>query len=191
MIKFKKTVLITLSIIVGLVLTAVIAARILEPTIKKAAVEQINKQLSVPISVGEIEFSILKKFPYASLEFQDVVTAGSKLDGVTENLLEAKKVYLLFNIFDAFSDDLKLKQINIESAKLNMYSGHDGRDNFSIFKDKSNDTSHFNVQLEAVKLNQETNTLPKGTPLEDGLLTIRLPVKAELLNPVKVRAVES
>ena len=152
MIKFKKTVLITLSIIVGLVLTAVIAARILEPTIKKAVVEQINKQLSVPISVGEIEFSILKKFPYASLEFQDVVTAGSKLDGVTENLLEAKKVYLLFNIFDAFSDDLKLKQINIESAKLNMYSGHDGRDNFSILKDKSNDTSQFNVQLEAVKL---------------------------------------
>ena len=152
MIKFRKIVLITLSIIVGLVATAIIAARILEPAIKKAVVEQINQQLSVPISVGEIEFSLIKKFPFASLEFQDVVTAGSKLDGVTENLLEAKKVFLLFNIFDAFSDDLKLKQINIESAKLNMYSRHDGRDNFSIFKDKSNDTSHFNVQLEAVKL---------------------------------------
>jgi hypothetical protein len=151
-IKFRKIVLITLSIIVGLVATAIIAARILEPAIKKAVVEQINQQLSVPISVGEIEFSLIKKFPFASLEFQDVVTAGSKLDGVTENLLEAKKVFLLFNIFDAFSDDLKLKQINIESAKLNMYSRHDGRDNFSIFKDKSNDTSHFNVQLEAVKL---------------------------------------
>ena len=152
MIKFRKIVLITLSIIVGLVATAIIAARILEPAIKKAVVEQINQQLSVPISVGEIEFSLIKKFPFASLEFQDVVTAGSKLDGVTENLLEAKKLFLLFNIFDAFSDDLKLKQINIESAKLNMYSRHDGRDNFSIFKDKSNDTSHFNVQLEAVKL---------------------------------------
>jgi hypothetical protein len=151
-IKFRKIVLITLSIIVGLVATAIIAARILEPAIKKAVVEQINQQLSVPISVGEIEFSLIKKFPFASLEFQDVVTAGSKLDGVTENLLEAKKLFLLFNIFDAFSDDLKLKQINIESAKLNMYSRHDGRDNFSIFKDKSNDTSHFNVQLEAVKL---------------------------------------
>ncbi len=152
MIKFRKIVLITLSIIVGLVATAIIAARILEPAIKMAVVEQINQQLSVPISVGEIEFSLIKKFPFASLEFQDVVTAGSKLDGVIENLLEAKKVFLLFNIFDAFSDDLKLKQINIESAKLNMYSRHDGRDNFSIFKDKSNDTSHFNVQLEAVKL---------------------------------------
>ena len=54
-----------------------------EDEIEQIAVQNINKQLRTPIEVQDIEFSLIKKFPYASLELKNLVI----LDGFQEDTL--------------------------------------------------------------------------------------------------------
>ena len=57
------------SLIVLLVLIttfSIVMSSFYEKEIKKYIVEAINEQVNVPINVKDLDFSVLKKFPYAS-----------------------------------------------------------------------------------------------------------------------------
>ena len=124
------------------------------PKIKEIAIQQINENLTVPVQVGEIDFSFLKKFPYASVNFQDVSTQGKKALGKQEPLLVAKNVFLLFSWWDVFSDEIRLKSISIENATCNLFVDKKGVENYDIFKKSENKNSSFNLQLQEIVLKE-------------------------------------
>ena len=48
-----------------------------EDKIKSSVIYNINESLTTPVAVGEINFSLIRHFPYATLQFKDVSTQGS------------------------------------------------------------------------------------------------------------------
>lgn len=157
--KYIKVILLSfLSLLLLLAITAFVIVRFYEDEVKQILVVQINKQLVTPVSVKDIELSLFKKFPSASLEFTDVtaesVQPADSLEGAqrfTERLFEAHKIFLQFNILDIFYGNYTIKKIDIEEAKMNLLVTSDGNDNFHFWK-KSNDTTASNFQLHLEKI---------------------------------------
>ncbi len=147
--------LILLGIPVSLFLLATVVAWLLGPRIKELAVQQINTYLVVPVSVDDISFSLLRKFPYASVDFSGVRTKGAPVAGTREQLLDARHVFLQFSIWDVFSDDVKLKKIAVEDAICNLYVDAGGKENYDIFR-KGSSKSSFSLGLEEIILHETT-----------------------------------
>ena len=104
------------SLIVLLVLIttfSIVMSSFYEKEIKKYIVEAINEQVNVPINVKDLDFSVLKKFPYASVEFKEVEIASTNHKSA---LLKAKSVYFQFNIIDLLNKKYVLKKISIENG---------------------------------------------------------------------------
>ncbi|CAN5536388.1 AsmA-like C-terminal region-containing protein [soil metagenome] len=150
--RYRKPLLITAAILGGLLLLGIITSLILGPRIKGIAIQQINNQLKTPAQVEDISFSIFRKFPYASIDFNSIKIQGSKVNGYREPLLEARHVYLMFNLFNIFSDDLKLKKIGIDDASAHLFIDADGKVNYDIFKSNTTSNKAFNLELEKVEL---------------------------------------
>lgn len=108
----KLKALIVLAISLGsLFLIAFIAALVIGPRMKEITVNQINKQLTVPVKVDDIDFSFIRMFPYASVELKGVSSDGVKLSNASHHLVKAESVFFLFNIWDVLGSDLKLKKL--------------------------------------------------------------------------------
>jgi len=150
--KSKKILLYIISGLLAFLLLLAILGWIFGPRIKEMAVQQINNYLNVPVQVGEIDFSFLKKFPYASVNFKDVNTPGLKTSGNRDPLFKADDVFMLFSWWDVFSDDLRVKTISIENARCNLFVDKNGVENFDIFKKSSGSSNSFNLDLEQIVL---------------------------------------
>ena len=144
-----KKFLIILSITIGsLLLIGVIAAMIIGPRMKEITVNQINKQLMVPVKVDDIHFSFIRMFPYASVELKGVSSDGVKISNAKRQLIKAESVFFLFNIWDVFGNNLKLKKISLRNADLNLFTSKKGENNFDIFKkDTVTSTTSENVKI--------------------------------------------
>lgn len=88
--------------------------------IKQLVVREINKQLAVEVNVkGEIDFSVLRNFPFASVTFNKVEIKES-YKGSKSNLLESEKISLLFNILDLWRGNYTIQKIIVGKGKLTI-----------------------------------------------------------------------
>lgn len=62
-------------------------AKKFEPEVRNVVVGELNKHLAAPVKVGDINLSLLQRFPYASLRFSDVVVPEMKKDVATTDTL--------------------------------------------------------------------------------------------------------
>ena len=100
----------------------------------RLAIEEINKNLNTKIEVEQIDLTLWKKFPQASLEFKNV-----RCDEVTEQveknkLLEAESVFLSFDVWDFFTGNYTFKRIDVVNAKAYLRINEKGKSNFDILK---------------------------------------------------------
>jgi hypothetical protein len=103
-------------------------------SVKEAAIIELNKLLKSKVEVKNIDFSVFKKFPYASLEFDQVVMF-EPFEGSVDTLFFSKNVSLHFNIIDIWNENYNLKKITFGEgfAKPKVYKN--GSDNFHFWKE--------------------------------------------------------
>ena len=93
-------------VLLGLLITVLSASALLmsgayffRDRVKALIIAKINQQVTQPVNVhGNIEFSLLEHFPYASLTFTDV-SIKNKLHVGPEYLLKVHEFSFLFNMF--------------------------------------------------------------------------------------------
>jgi hypothetical protein len=157
------------SVIIGLLLgftfligLAITASLIYEEEVSQYLVEELNEYLLSEIEVGDINLSVIKKFPKASLEFKDVI-AYTKLGYLkqinnynTDTLFYAKSLSIQINLLDLLTKEYNIKSLHFDSGKINLFIDRFGDQNY-IFWDKSNkeESSDFKMDLNQVKI---TNT---------------------------------
>lgn len=119
-----------------------------EDEVKNYILTEINNNLNTKIDIEEINFSVFKKFPYASLEFKNV-----RADEVIEkkkkaDLFKIKSIYFQFNIIDIIKKNYVIKKIAVENGFINLKIDKKGNDNFHFWKkDTSSVESSFKVEL--------------------------------------------
>ena len=118
-----------LFIIIGIIISLVFGN-----DIKQIIVKEINKQLSVEVKVnGEIEFSVLQNFPFASITFNTIEIRESYKNSHS-NLLSSEKISLLFNILDIWNGNYTIKKIIVSNGIANVIINEKGEANYLIFK---------------------------------------------------------
>ena len=110
--------------------------------------QNINSKLKNEIINTDIDFSILTKFPYASITISDLLIHDSHTN--KDTLLYCKLGIIKLNVIDIFFGDYSIKNIEIQDANLNIVYNKNGLSNFEIFKDTLKNNAE--IDFEKIKL---------------------------------------
>jgi len=141
----------------GLFFTTVVTVilHIYEDEIKEYAISELNKNLTTPVEVRNIELSILHDFPYASLAFEHVFVADA-FENVESNdtLFFAEELFLHFSLLDIWREDYKVKHASIHEGNINLKTTEEGDVNYNIVAEKedSTTTNNFSFLLELLRV---------------------------------------
>jgi len=149
---FKRFIFTTIILTLILITSLFIAGKYFGEKIEQAVVTEINNYLDVEVSVADIEFSLLEKFPYASVRFTDIQTK-EKLEANSNSLLKAQQFYILYNISNLFSKNYKIEKIILKDAFINIVVYNDGSQNINVFQPKGTSNSlAAKLQLQKIEL---------------------------------------
>jgi len=122
--------------------------------ITKIFVKEINKHLEAKIEVGDMRFSMLKKFPAAALELKNITvytptnfTKKEKSRFNNDTVLIAENLFLQFSLTDLFKKNYLIKAIHVKNGHLNIEVSNNNEKNFIIWK-TTNDTETSKVKLQ-------------------------------------------
>lgn len=162
-----------LTVLVLFTTFSILMSSFYEKEIKKYIVEAINQQVDVPIDVKDLHFSVLQKFPYASVEFEQVTIASTNHKAP---LLNAKSVYFQFNIIDLLNKNYVLKKISIENGEAFLFFNQQGKDNFHFWKSQpTNEKKAVSFELSDVRFkNMELSYLNEFKQQDVGLSVAKM-----------------
>lgn len=129
----------------------IIAAKLVENTVRDRIVTEINKTVTVPIQVkGDIAFSIIRHFPSASLTFKQVSIDDRLRKG--KKLLEVEEFSLLCNLFSLFGDEPEFTKVVVSNGQLSMFTDAHGKNNFNIFGKSEGGTGLQSIKLKKAQI---------------------------------------
>ncbi|MDQ3046525.1 MAG: hypothetical protein M3R27_03185 [Bacteroidota bacterium] len=151
---FKRGLLIFLILLVVIPGTAVVIGYVYQDEAKEYVIRELNKQLNSEIIIDgkDIDFTVLKNFPFASLDFKNVkaLEAVSRKD--KDTLFSACLISLQFNILDVFKKNYHVRQLEVEDVSINLKIDKEGNDNFHFWKESTDSTeTNFSFQLEKIR----------------------------------------
>ena len=75
-----------------------------ENDVKAYIIQELNKRLNAKVIIEpkDINLTIIKSFPYASLEFHNMIAMGTNPKLKNDTLLNAEMISLQFNVIDIF-----------------------------------------------------------------------------------------
>lgn len=150
-----KKVAITFSIIISLLFGAGwYISSVYEDEVKNFILSEINNRLNTKVDMEEINFSVFKKFPYASLELKNVRADEVISKEKKDDLFKIKSIFLQFNIIDIIKENYTIKKIAVEDGFINLSIDKKGNDNFHFWKKDTAQTANA-FQIELSKLDFE------------------------------------
>lgn len=151
--RFRRLLLALTALSVVLVTALVVIATVYEEEVKARLIGALNERLLAPVQVGDIDLTLLARFPNASMRMRDVLMEEVRTDGLTpDTLLMARELYLEFNLWSLFGGDYTVQRIH--GSEVNLYPGLDrnGAENFRIWRTDSTAPSASPIALEAVSV---------------------------------------
>jgi hypothetical protein len=122
--------------------------------VKGYVIAELNKQLNTQVIVDgkDIDFTVIRNFPYASVDFRNV-KALDAIEGSNDTLFRASEISLQFNIVDVFHKNYHIRKVTLSNAKLRIRIDKNGNDNFHFWKEsKDSSASSFSFALEKIIL---------------------------------------
>jgi hypothetical protein len=129
----------------------VVLATVYEEEVKARLIGALNERLLVPVKVADIELTLIKRFPKASIRMQQVQVDEVRTDGLpADTLLAAQDLYLEFNLWDLFAGDYTVQRIHGKAVRL--YPGLDGNgaENYLIWRPDTSAAQASPIDLRAV-----------------------------------------
>ena len=146
--KAKKIALISAAVVFSVLAMAVIVAFVFENKIAEAVLNQAYKNTRAEITHKDVSFSLLRKFPLASLQVNNI-NVGTNND---LPLLRADMIFLQFSLLDVFRGNYTLRKIEVKNANLHLIIDEEGKNNWDIFISDSTQTKSVAVELNAIQL---------------------------------------
>lgn len=123
--------------------------------VKNFVVTELNKQLNTQVIVDgkDIDFTVIKNFPYASVDFKNVKALDAIEKKKRDTLFKAGIISFQFNIIDVFKKKYDIKKIHADNVSLNIRIDKQGNDNYHFWKSsESSDSASFSFALKKIVL---------------------------------------
>ena len=147
---FKRILKYLLLLILIVFLTGFIFTFFFGEKVERIILERINSKLKTGIEISDIEFSLYKNFPYASVQLNDVLILES-FENSNDTLLFAKQAFVKLNILDIISQKYNVRSIIFESGNINVKYDKDGIGNFNIFRDSTKSKNKLEINRIEIK----------------------------------------
>jgi hypothetical protein len=121
--------------------------------IKQQIAKQVNHYLAVPVDVKEIDFTVWRTFPLASVDFKEVTIYDGLKKDKTAYFLKAKDLYFSFNVLDVINKNYKLRSFSIENGEINLIYDERGNGNYKFWKETKNadkKVESYNIHLKKI-----------------------------------------
>ena len=152
--KWAKRLLAGIGIFIALLfgITALIIY-LYEDEIKQYAVEELNKNLAVPVAVEEIELTLFSQFPSASLRFNKLFISDTANN---DTLMYAEHLYMNFNFWEMVGGGYTVNEVKAEKSVIKLHIDSLGNENYRILKEDSLDKNKakFSFALQEVSFDK-------------------------------------
>ncbi len=101
--------------------------------IKQKIVAELNRHLHAEITVRDIHFSVFRHFPYASVEFEDVLARAPSGAFSEDTLFAVQRLFFLLNLKDIYHKQYNARSLVVKNGKFNLEINKDGKDNYSFW----------------------------------------------------------
>ena len=149
----KRIVLFFIFLLLLITGTGFVIGYFYQDEVKEYVIGELNKQLNTEIIVDgkDIDFTVLKNFPYASIDFKNIKALEAIQSKKKDTLFSAGTISLQFNILDIFSKNYRIRKMEIDDVNLKVRIDKDGNDNYHFWKE-SGDTANtsFAFSLEEI-----------------------------------------
>ena len=112
--------------------------------IEDIILNKINSKLKKELSLSEIEFSLFKNFPDASVTFSNILIQES-FKNSSDTLLFAEAGIIKLNIFNVISQDYSVNDVEFNKGVINIKYNENGDPNFDILKDNDEENNNFEL----------------------------------------------
>lgn len=156
-----------LGIVILILLLVIIAIPfVFQGNIKKIAQETINNQINAQVAFGDVDLSLFRSFPKASVRIEDLsIINNAPFEGDT--LITTKKIAFDMSIKELFKnpdDGIHVHKIYVEETDVAIRLDSLGRANYDIAKKDTKNTTPvedtnsegFNFQLEHYEINHSS-----------------------------------
>ncbi|MBK6370786.1 MAG: hypothetical protein IPI72_07580 [Flavobacteriales bacterium] len=129
----------------------VVLASVYETEVKVKLVGALNQQLNAPVTVSDMDLTLVARFPQASMRLHDVLAKEVRTDGVEpDTLLYAKELFLEFSLWDLFQGSYTVQQVH--GVQVSLYPALDGNGNgnYLVWKTDSTATGSSPINLDKV-----------------------------------------
>lgn len=123
-----------IAIPVVVILVAILLAFLYGDKAKQMVVDEINSHLLVKVEVDEVDFTILRSFPDASVVFKNIATKPSADYPEMPGLIHAGSISFRFGIFSLFTDNYKINSVRISDGSIHFWKDEKGQNNYEIWK---------------------------------------------------------
>ncbi|HEY1038573.1 MAG TPA: AsmA-like C-terminal region-containing protein [Bacteroidia bacterium] len=151
-----KTFLWIIASVVIILGVAVILVFVYEDEVKEAVVAELNKNLNAEVKIEpqNIDLTVIRTFPNASVDFRDALCYEALKKEKRDTLFTAGKISLQFSLMDLFNKKYNIKRIDISSVDLNLKVDKRGKENYIIWKEDtaSTDDAPVKFALEKIEL---------------------------------------
>ena len=121
-------------VFVVLLAVLIIVPAVMKPKIVEVVKSEANKMLNARLDFGDLDLSLLRHFPHASVELTDLSLVGvDRFEGDT--LVAANRISVVVNLMSIFSDDgYEVTKILLKEPLVNAICLADGAVNWDIMK---------------------------------------------------------
>lgn len=146
------------AIIISLCIVLILIAEMAEDTIVRTALTQVNNSIDADIKVEDVSFSLLKKFPYATVEFKNVLLQSNTSPN-TDTLISSDKIYVSLNTIALIKGNLETEKVELKNGYFNYQLDKNGTCNFDCLFSSNQDSvssqnnSSLHLDLKKVSLN--------------------------------------
>lgn len=106
-------------------------------SVKKFLFEHLQQELQTAFYVEDVELSMLRSFPLATLSFTNAVIYEAEAENKSNTLIHARSIKLQFNIVDIFRKNYLIRQIVIKDGALHPQISDDGAANYMLPRPKN------------------------------------------------------
>jgi len=157
---FRNISIIVFSIIGLLLIVGLIVSKFYEEEIGQYAIQELNKHIETPVSVDEIDLTLLRKFPDASVHFKNVFIPSVPAFSTdqfheqnTDTLLFMSDVFFQFSLKGLFSRRYEIREMHINRGNAKIFIDSEGRSNYVFWKKNVQDQeSKFILNLQDVRI---------------------------------------
>jgi hypothetical protein len=155
----KYLLLAVLFVVFAIVIAGSVIGLYYQDEVRQYMINEINRHVDSEIVVRDLSFSVLRKFPQASIEFKDVfigIAPGYEFcqdqGKNTDTLFTAESVFLQFNIRDIFRKQYSINRVLAINGVFNMAVNASDQVNYRIWKTPGQNGNGFTIDLNDVSM---------------------------------------